>query len=143
MKRFAILFLFVIVATLTAFAQNPTLADPTNADTGTGIQRACSTALDLNYLHPRKVKTQREAFDLGYCLGIIKGVYENLNGEVDFCPADHVSIRKVTELTVSFVRAHPELKDKDSADIVRWALTDAFPCHPADTSNSGASKEKH
>ena len=77
-------------------------------------------------------------------IGLIKGVYENLNGEVDFCPADHVSIRKVTELTVSFVRAHPELKDKDSADIVRWALTDAFPCHPADTtSNSGASKEKH
>lgn len=144
MKRFMILPLFVIVATLTAFGQKPTLADPSSADTGTGIQRACSTALDLNYLHPRKVKTQREAFDLGYCLGLIKGVYENLNGEVDFCPTDGVSIRKVTELTVSFVQAHPDLKDKDSADIVRWALTDGFPCHPgAAKSDTHTSTEKH
>jgi len=144
MKLSTILPLFVIVATLTAFGQRPALAAPSNADTGTGLQRACSTALDLNYLHPRKVKTQREAFDLGYCLGLIKGVYENLNGEVDFCPTDGVSIRKVTELTVSFVQAHPDLKDKDSADIVRWALTDGFPCHPADAkSDSHTSTEKH
>ncbi len=144
MKRFTILLLFVIVATLTAFGRKPTPADPSSNDTGTGIQRACSTALDLNYLHPRKVKTQREAFDLGYCLGLIKGVYENLNGEVDFCPTDDVSIRKVTELTVSFVQAHPDLKDKDSADIVRWALTDGFPCHSADAkSDTHTSTEKH
>ena len=144
MKRFTISLLFVIVATLTAFGQKAALAAPSSADTGTGLQRACSTALDLNYLHPRKVKTQREAFDLGYCLGLIKGVYENLNGEVDFCPTDGVSIRKVTELTVSFVQAHPDLKDKDSADIVRWALTDGFPCHPADVkSDSHTSTEKH
>jgi hypothetical protein len=144
MKHLKTLPLFVIVATLTVFGQKPTLAAPSSADTGTGIQRACSTALDLNYLHPRKVKTQREAFDLGYCLGLIKGVYENLNGEVDFCPTDGVSIRKVTELTVSFVQAHPDLKDKDSADIVRWALTDGFPCHPADAkSDSHTSTEKH
>ena len=144
MKRFTILPLFVIVATLTAFGQKPALAAPSSADTGTGLQRACSTALDLNYLHPRKVKTQREAFDLGYCLGLIKGVYENLNGEVDFCPADGVSIQKVTELTVSFVQTHPDLKDKDSADIVRWALTDGFPCHPTDAkSDIHTSTEQH
>lgn len=129
MKRFAILLLFMIVATLTAFGRKSTPADPSDG-TGIGIQRACSTALDLNYLHPRQVKTHREAFDLGYCLGLVKGVYENLNGEVDFCPTDGVSIRKVTELTVSFVQTHPDLKDKDSADIVRWALTDGFPRHP-------------
>lgn len=88
--------------------------------------------------------TQGEAFDLGYCLGLIKGVYENLNGEVDFCPTDGVSIRKATELTVTFVQAHPDLKDKDSADIVRWALTDAFPCHPAEAKGDAhTSTEKH
>jgi hypothetical protein len=132
MKRFAILLLFMIVATVIAYGQEPTTAAPSSADTGTGIQRACSTALDLNYLHPRKVKTQQEAFDLGYCLGLIKGVYENLNGEVDFCPTGSASTRRVTEVIVDFVDAHPDLKDKDSADIVRWALTDGFPCHPTD-----------
>ena len=143
MKRFTILLLFVSLATLTAFGRKPAPADPSDS-TGIGVQRACSTALDLNYLHPRKVKTHREAFDLGYCLGLIKGVYENLNGEVDFCPTDGVSIRKVTELTVSFVQTHPDLKDRDSADIVRWALTDGFPCHPADAkSDTHTSTEKH
>jgi hypothetical protein len=143
MKRFTISLLFVIVATLTAFGRKPTLADPSDS-TGIGLQRACSTALDLNYLHPRKVKTHREAFDLGYCLGLIKGVYENLNGEVDFCPTDGVSIRNVTELTVNFVQAHPDLKDKDSADIMRWALTDGFPCHPAEAkSDTHTGTEKH
>jgi hypothetical protein len=144
MKRLTILLLFSSLATLTAFGRKPAPAGPSSADTGTGIQRACSTALDLNYLHPRKVKTHREAFDLGYCLGLIKGVYENLNGEVDFCPTDGVSIRKVTELTVSFVQTHPDLKDKDSADIVRWALTDGFPCHPVDAkSDTHTSTAKH
>lgn len=144
MKRFATSPLFVIIATLTAFGQKPVHAVPSSADTGIGIQRACSTALDLNYLHPRKVETQQEAFDLGYCLGIIKGVYENLNGEVDFCPTSSASIRHAAELTVSFVKMHPDLKDKDSADIVRWALTDAYPCHPADAkSNTHTSRQKH
>ncbi len=85
------------------------------------MQRACSTALEVIYLHPRKTKTHRESFDLGYCAGLMKGVYENLTGGVDFCPPDGASLRKITELTVNFVKAHPELKDKDSADIVRWA----------------------
>ena len=144
MKRFTLLLFSVIVATLTAFGQTTTPTKLSSADTGTGLQRACSTALDLNYLHPRKVKTQREAFDLGYCLGLIKGVYENLNGEVDFCPTEGVSIRKATELTVSFVQTHPDLKDKDSADIVRWALTDGFPCHPTDAkSDTHSGTEKH
>jgi hypothetical protein len=78
MKRFTVLLLLVIVSALTASGRKPTPADPSDS-TGIGIQRACSTGLDLNYLHPRKVKTHREAFDLGYCLGLIKGVYENLN----------------------------------------------------------------
>jgi hypothetical protein len=134
MKRLTLLLSFVIVAALNSFGQETPVAvgtnDPPSVNTGTGIQRACSTALDLNFLHPRKASTQQEAFDLGFCLGLVKGVYENLNSKVDFCPASGVPIRKATELVVSFVQAHPDLKDKDSADIVRWALTDAFPCHP-------------
>jgi hypothetical protein len=75
---------------------------------------------------------------------MIKGVYENLNGDVDFCPTDHASVRKVVELTIGFVQAHPELKDKDSADIVRWALTDGFPCRQEGVkSSTDGSQKKH
>ena len=34
----------------------------------------------------------------------------------------------VLDLVVSFVKAHPELEQKDAADIVRWALSDEYPC---------------
>jgi hypothetical protein len=136
MKR-TLSLLFVIVAALNSFGQETPVpveaTDPATVNRGTGIQRACSTTLDMNFIHPRKAKTQQEAFDLGFCLGLIKGVYENLNSKVDFCPAnDGVPLRKTAELVVSFVAAHPDLKDKDSADIVRWALTDAFPCPSKD-----------
>jgi hypothetical protein len=131
------LFSFVVAAlalTLNSFGQE---TDPATVNRGTGIQRACSITLDMNVIHPRKAKTQQEAFDLGFCLGLVKGVYENLNSKVDFCPAnDGVPLRKTAELVVSFVQDHPDLKDKDSADIVRWALTDAFPCHAKNSENA-------
>ena len=144
MKRTLLLSFVVaaLISSLTAFGQETNPAtDPATVNRGTGIQRACSTALDMNFIHPRKAKTQQEAFDLGFCLGLVKGVYENLNSKVDFCPrlasaTDGVPLRKTTELVVSFVEAHPDLKDKDSADIVRWALTDAFPCHAKDSENA-------
>jgi len=94
---------------------------------GKDIFRACSLTLDLNIYHPRNVKNKREAYDLGYCLGLVQGVYANTSGQ-DFCTGRDVHIQEVLELTVKFVKAHPELQDKDAADIVRWALSDEFPC---------------
>jgi hypothetical protein len=35
---------------------------------------------------------------------------------------------EVLELTVKFVKDHSELQEKAGADIVRWALSDQFPC---------------
>jgi hypothetical protein len=70
------MFLFMTAATA-ALGQK----SPPDFQTGAGIQKACSTALDLNVYHPRKVKRHREAFELGLCLGLVKGVYENLEAE--------------------------------------------------------------
>jgi Rap1a immunity proteins len=50
---------------------------------------------------------------------------------VNFCPGDP-SVRQIVENVVSFVNMHPELKEKDSADVVRWSLSDAFPCDDKD-----------
>lgn len=94
---------------------------------GKAILRECSLALDVNVYHPRKLKKRSEAFDLGYCLGLVEGIYANISGR-DFCPPDNVGTPRVLELTVNFVKSHPELQDKDGADIVRWALSDEFPC---------------
>lgn len=50
---------------------------------------------------------------------------------MDFCPGGGAPLRQIVENVVSFVRTHPELKDKASTDIVRWGLDDAFPCPTA------------
>jgi len=95
---------------------------------GTAVLRACSLTLDLNVYHPRNVKDKFEGFDLGYCLGLVQGVYANASG-TEFCPGERkVETKEVLELVVKFVKVHPELKEKDGADIVRWALSDEFPC---------------
>ena len=100
---------------------------------GKAVLRECSITLDLNIYHPRKAKNKFEAFDLGYCLGLVEGVYANTSG-TDFCPANDVPTRRVLETVVAFIKAHPEFQDKDGADIVRWALTDTFPCPAKDRS---------
>jgi len=94
---------------------------------GKALLRECSLTLDVNVYHPREVKNKFEAFDLGYCLGLVQGVYANTSGTT-FCSTRDIQVREVLELTVKFLKAHPELQGKDSADIVRWALSDEFPC---------------
>jgi len=73
------------------------------------------------------VKNKGEAFDFGNCLGLVQGIYADTSGS-DFCPPDNVKIQHVFELVVGFVKAHPDLEQKDGADIVRWALSDEYPC---------------
>ena len=94
---------------------------------GIGVERECSTVLDMNIYHPRKPKTKHEAYALGYCLGLIQGAYANLSGTY-FCPPDGVKIEHVADSVVRFVKEHTDLEKKDAADIVRWSLSDEYPC---------------
>lgn len=86
-----------------------------------------SALLDTNVYHPRKVTGEREGFDLGFCLGVFKGVYTSSSGS-DFCTDRDVPLKEGLELIVKFLQDHPELQEKDAADVVRWALSDRFPC---------------
>jgi len=60
---------------------------PRSTSDGKAVLRACSLTLDLNVYHPRQVKNKFEAFDLGYCLGLVEGVYANASG-TEFCPGE-------------------------------------------------------
>jgi Rap1a immunity proteins len=110
-------------------------------NSGKVLSRACNLVLDVNFYHPRKIKNRFEAFDLGYCLGMVKGVYEAGSGNY-FCPKDGLAIKGLLEITVQFVAQHPDLQEKDPADIIRWAFTDEFPCpnqnHPESDTQGGA-----
>jgi hypothetical protein len=132
MKRTLALILVLISSVSAAAKKKPERP----VSDGKAILRECSLTLDLNVYHPRKVKNKFEAFDLGYCLGLVQGVYDNTSGEY-FCPPDGVKTERVVEVTVKFVKDHPELQGREGADIVRWALSDEFPCPTKNHSSVG------
>lgn len=108
-------------------------AAQSNGD-GAAVLRTCSFALYVAENHPRRIKHKRDAFDYGYCMGLVQGTYANASAGNLFCPPDGVRLRRIFELVVSFVKAHPDLEQKDGADIVRWALSDEYPCPDKDRS---------
>jgi hypothetical protein len=103
---------------------------------GTAVLKECGLTLDLMVYNPRRIKSKQEAYGVGYCTGLVQGVYANASGS-SFCPPDGVKIPHVLELVVSFVKAHPDLERKDAADIVRWALSDEYPCADKDGGGEG------
>ena len=110
-------------------------------DTGAGLSKECSLALDVNIYHPRKIRNRFEGYDLGHCLGVVEATYANTSGS-DFCPPNNYPLNSTLELVIKFVKDHPELQDKYSADIVRWALSDKFPCPVKDRSGEDDSQAK-
>jgi hypothetical protein len=123
MSRIAVLFVVLLVVP-NVFAKEKIERGTTD---GTAVLRECGLTLDLNVYHPRRVKNKQESFSIGYCTGLVQGVYANASGNY-FCPPDGVNPIHVLELVVSFVKSHPDLEQKDGADIVRWALSDEYPC---------------
>jgi hypothetical protein len=127
--------MFVLFSAPFALANNDVAAKTQEDVHGTGLLRACSLVLDVNLYHPRKIKNKLEAYDMGFCLGMVQGVYANVSGSY-FCPGDDGQIKDALEFLVKFIKDHPELQEKDAADIVRWSLSEEYPC-PAGSASSG------
>lgn len=84
--------------------------------------------------------TGNEAWTEGYCTGYITGAGELIDGlllEEDlksaldgkaFCLPEDLRKGKVRELVLDYLRAHPEIRDKEMSSITWAALIDAFPC---------------
>ncbi len=101
---------------------------------GAAVLRTCSVVLDFSTNHPRRIMHKRDAFDYGYCMGLVQGTYANASAGHLVCPPDGVGFPHVLDLVVTFVKSHPDLEQKDGADIVRWALSDEYPCPDKDRS---------
>jgi hypothetical protein len=101
---------------------------------GAAVLRTCRFALDVSTTHPRRIKHKLDAFDYGYCMGLVQGTYANASAGNLFCPPDGVAFPHILNLVVTFVKSHPDLEQKDGADIVRWALSGEYPCPDKDRS---------
>ncbi len=90
----------------------------------------------------------KEAWTEGYCTGYITGAGELIDGlllEEDlksaldgkaFCLPNDLRKGQVRELVLDYLRAHPEIRDKEMSSITWAALIDAFPCGSAARSRS-------
>jgi Rap1a immunity proteins len=65
------------------------------------------------------------------CHAYIVGVVDALSfhgPEGGFCLPSLVSNGQLTDIATSYMRAHPEIREKPAAYLVKLALTEAFPC---------------
>lgn len=63
----------------------------------------------------------------GSFAGFVLGVHDAFN-EIMFCTTREVSASQIEHAASDFVNAHPALLYKSGADVVRQALSEAFPC---------------
>jgi hypothetical protein len=69
------------------------------------------------------------AFSRGICLGFIQGVSDSpVNGSRICFPAGVLG-SQLKEVVVRFLEANPAKRDQDAAELVTWALADAYLCH--------------
>jgi Rap1a immunity proteins len=63
-----------------------------------------------------------------YVLGVVDAL--SLHGpEGGFCLPSLVSNGQLTEIATSYMRAHPDIRLKPAAYLVKLALTEVFPCN--------------
>lgn len=65
------------------------------------------------------------AFD-GYCFGYIKGILASMGNK--YCMPRNVSLDQIKEAAKSYIYAHPELRHKQTADLVANSIIDNYPC---------------
>jgi hypothetical protein len=63
-----------------------------------------------------------------YCLGYLAGVSDLLDGMHIICTGERISLDKIKDAVLKYLREHPEQRGMDADDLVATALVLAFPC---------------
>ena len=63
-----------------------------------------------------------------YCLGYLAGMSDALDGMHIICPGERISLDKIKDVVLKYLREHPEQRSMDADDLVGTALVLAFPC---------------
>jgi Rap1a immunity proteins len=63
-----------------------------------------------------------------YCLGYLAGVSDLLEGMHITCSGKRISLDKIKDAVLKYLREHPEQRGMEADDLVATALVLAFPC---------------
>ena len=70
--------------------------------------------------------------EFGYCHGYVYGVTEMFAvgtlGKHVFCEPNKVTRGQEYDIVVKFIRDNPKLAHAATANLIQWAMIDAFPC---------------
>lgn len=74
--------------------------------------------------------SQDELYMVGYAKGFVRGASEALGAKAICLPPDATAVQ-AEAIVLKYLRANPEIWQKNAVDLVAVALTAAFPCGKA------------
>ena len=109
---------------LAAAAQVPTNSRIVAFESGNSLLQAC-TASEMEAVYYQYMSK---------CSSYISGAHDAYNlvksmkGPGYFCSSTDLTLGQVRDVTIKFLKDHPELRHYGAANIVASALREAFPC---------------
>jgi Rap1a immunity proteins len=104
---------------------------------GRTLLSTCSVAIALEDPDRRRHATPQEAYDHGYCQGVIAGIIDR-STYLTIAPAYRYCLlpgglfpSQAIRVVHQYLQAHPDQLHRHHNDLVIEALHDAFPCTPA------------
>jgi len=93
---------------------------PASANTGNDLYRLCGA-----YVGEPDPNRQAE---IGLCLGYVRGAGDAFNAMGQFCLPAQSTVDQWVAVIYRWMEQHPERRHESQLDIVRTALSEAFPC---------------
>ena len=91
-----------------------------------------SSCQNVKYLQEQLINTKTSAFEAGYCLGMIYGVYATLtkvDNQNKIClPVLGLSNQKKVEIVSSHLKANQEYLKKEDVLLIMDAFQTTYPC---------------
>jgi|RhiMetdeSRZDD1v2_1073273.scaffolds.fasta_scaffold128110_4 Rap1a immunity proteins len=107
------------------------------AEDGNTLLSKCLVAIQMEDPVRRRQATTQDAYDNGYCQGVIAGIidrsdYLSISPAYRYCilPGG-IFLSQAIRVVHRYLQAHPERLHLHHNDLVIEALHDAFPCAPA------------
>lgn len=113
-----LIFLFLCLSSSLAVEQSTE-----NIRDGNHLLRRCQASIAVT--DRGSWKDEHEAFDAGFCHGLIEGVTYYASS---VCLTDGVTGNQMARVVIKFLEDNPENLNADESMLVKAALTKAFPC---------------
>lgn len=113
-------FLLILMAILITF--------PAQArQDGHQLYEGCKLAVEQTS-EPEKRMNHPQAYDLGYCYGIVQGVSESLKDKEFFCLPEGINFAALATVVTDYLEAYPDQRNLKATAAAYHAMLTRYPC---------------